>query len=192
MRFSDQRIPELSLTELQVPGCFSVRPRVHLDNRGRFVKTIHSTTLDAAGLPLEIREQYYSISSRNVLRGMHFQTPPHDHDKLVYCLAGKALDVVLDLRKGSPQFGIAISVTLDPAESAGLYVPRGCAHGFLSLLDGTMLLYSVTSEYERDHDLGIRWDSIPFEWPTSNPIVSDRDRCLPRLPEYSSPFIFAA
>ena len=123
-------------------------------------------------------------------RGMHFQAPPHDHDKLVYCLAGRALDVVLDLRNGSPTFGRAISVLLNSNGSEGVYVPQGCAHGFLSLESETMLLYHVTSEYSRDFDCGIRWDSIPFTWPVKQPLVSERDMLFQPLVAFRSPFIF--
>lgn len=190
MHLSNSGIPGLDISELAIPGCYSITPNLSRDDRGIFVKTVHASTMIRLGLRSDFREQYYSLSQRGVVRGMHFQAPPHDHDKLVYCLAGGALDVILDLRKGSPLFGQAISISLDGSEPSGVYVARGCAHGFLSLVDGTMLLYNVTSEYSPEHDRGIRWNSIPFKWPVENPTISKRDLSFPELGEFISPFTY--
>jgi dTDP-4-dehydrorhamnose 3,5-epimerase len=180
----------VEIEPLAVPGCFLIRPDLASDSRGCFVKTVHSTTMEAKGLNCNFREQYFSRSHHDVVRGLHFQVPPHDHDKLVYCVAGKALDVVVDLRKGSPRFGKACAVVLNGGESTGVWLPRGCAHGFLSLEDDTMLFYHVTSEYAPESDCGILWNSIPFDWPVRNPTVSGRDCSFPPLPTFESPFVF--
>jgi len=172
----------MEVKSLSVPGCFLLTPVPERDVRGSFVKTVHAPMFAQYGL------QYYSVSHCNVLRGMHFQTPPHDHEKLVYCLAGRALDVILDLRNGSPWFGRAVSVVLDASDPAGIYVARGCAHGFLSLVSDTILLYHVTAEYLQESDHGVRWDTIPLNWPVKSPTTSDRDRSFPKLGEFVSPF----
>jgi dTDP-4-dehydrorhamnose 3,5-epimerase len=180
----------MEIVSLDIPGCYSILPHTQRDHRGTFIKTVHAPTFVSQRLRFDFREQYYSTSGDGVLRGMHFQTPPFDHDKLVYCLSGKALDVILDLRKGSPTFQKTACTTLDGVESSGVYIPRGCAHGFLSLVADTVLLYNVTIEYNAEHDSGVLWSSIPFTWPVENPAVSNRDAALPALPSFDSPFLY--
>lgn len=182
----------MEISPLPIPGCWVLDAGVARDARGLFVKTIHATTFARKKLRYDFREQYYSLSHRNVLRGMHFQAPPHDHEKLVICVAGRALDVVLDLRKGSPSFGRTVSVPLDGDTPKGVYVAQGCAHGFLSLSEGCLMLYNVTTEYAPDHDLGILWNTIYFEWPVKGPVISRRDQSFPSFSEFRSPFAFQA
>ena len=134
------------------------------------------------------REQYYSRSRANVLRGMHFQLPPYDHDKLVYCVAGRALDVILDLRRDSETYGQVVSLQLDELKGNGAYVPRGCAHGFLSLEDDTILFYNLTAEYSPAHDTGILWNTFGFDWPASDPVLSERDSGFPKFGAFDSPW----
>jgi dTDP-4-dehydrorhamnose 3,5-epimerase len=177
---------ELILTPLQ--GCFEVRPFFSHDQRGTFVKTFHAELFAERGLPTEWREEYYSYSRRGVIRGMHFQTPPHDHEKLVYCMQGKVLDVVVDLRKTSPTFGQHIAVELDSAQGHGLMIPKGMAHGFLALTEDVLMAYKVTTVYAPENDAGIRWDSIGLDWNVDQPIVSARDRSHPAFELFESPF----
>lgn len=143
------------------------------------------------GLPLVWREMYISSSHQGVIRGMHFQIPPHDHNKLVCCIQGRVWDVVVDLRCGSPTYGKYFATYLDENEGKQLLIPKGCAHGFLSLSDQSMLVYAVDSEYSREHDKGIRWDSCNIAWPLLYPpILSDRDQSFPALNEFVTPFVF--
>lgn len=169
-------------------GCLELRPRVFGDERGRFVKTFHAGQFRDLGLETGFREQYYSVSGRGVLRGMHFQTPPDDHAKLVTCLDGEVMDAVVDLRRGSPTYGQAYALTLSGAEATLLYVPAGLAHGFFTLSDSATLLYNVTSVHSPAHDAGVRWDSVGVAWPGAQPILSARDAAFPRLEEFDSPF----
>ncbi len=178
----------MEISELEIPGCKVIKPRRLCDNRGEFIKIVHGVTFAGSGLEFGFREQYYSVSRREVVRGMHFQIPPHEHDKLVYCMNGAALDVVVDLRRGSPGFRKVQAVRLEANELCGVYVPRGCAHGFLSLTDDCIMLYCVTTEYAPEHDRGIRWDSFEFSWPCKHPIVSPRDSSLPSLNDFVTPF----
>jgi dTDP-4-dehydrorhamnose 3,5-epimerase len=120
---------------------------------------------------------------------MHFQAPPHAHAKLVYCARGCALDVVVELRKGLPQYGSAVATELSAANHRQVYVPRGVAHGFLALEEGTILVYMTTTVHCPSYDLGIRWDSIGVDWGTTTPIVSVRDANLPALGQFVSPFL---
>ena len=160
-------------------GLRLVRPTVRPDSRGSFVKLLHGPSFEAAGLEWRFPEQYCSTSRQGVLRGMHFQTPPHDHAKLVYCLSGRVLDVALDLRRGSQTYGQAFSAELDGEITAGLYLPRGFAHGFLTLSEEATLAYFVETVHAPESDAGVRWDSFGFAWPTDNPPTSPRDAALP-------------
>lgn len=170
-----------------IPGCLELRPTPHQDHRGRFVKAFHTPTFDALGLRTDFKEAFHSTSHAGVLRGMHFQIPPCQHAKLVTCLTGGILDVVLDLRRASPTFGQAVGVELSAETGALLYVPEGCAHGFLAR-EASLVHYSVTSEHAPDCDRGIRWDSFGFPWPVTEPILSARDQAFPALDAFSTPF----
>lgn len=170
-------------------GCFEVRPFFAEDARGTFVKTFHATQFVEAGLPTDWREEYYSLSHKNVIRGMHFQTPPHDHEKLVYCMQGRVLDVVVDLRRSEPTYGQHIAIELDAVRGHGLFIPKGMAHGFLALSDEALMAYKVTSTYAPANDAGIRWDSFGCAWAgVASPTISERDRLHPPLGEFDSPF----
>ena len=137
-------------------------------------------------------EQYYSVSHSGVLRGLHFQLPPSDHDKLVYCTAGAAFDVALDLRLGSPEFGRHIGLTLSAEAHNLLYLPRGFAHGFCVTEGPATMVYNTTTPYAPEHDTGILWNSAGIDWPVDTPLVSTRDRNFPALDEFESPFGFEA
>ncbi|MDP3858302.1 MAG: dTDP-4-dehydrorhamnose 3,5-epimerase [Stagnimonas sp.] len=178
----------MEMNELAVAGCFVVVPRLFRDARGRFVKPVVSSVLRAKGLRSDFVEQYYSTSAKGVIRGMHFQLPPHDHAKLVYCAAGAVQDVLLDLRVGSPTFGRYCTLTLSDENAHAVYIPSGVAHGFVGLQEPGLLVYNVTSEYAPTHDSGVRWDSFGFDWPVGQPVMSDRDRAFPTLAEFESPF----
>jgi dTDP-4-dehydrorhamnose 3,5-epimerase len=174
----------------KIPGLKIIQSRLATDERGSFAKTFHRSTFLSNGLTGDFSETYYSVSKRHVIRGMHFQLPPHDHDKLVNCLSGRVLDVVLDLRVGSPTYGECCSIPLDQETPQGVYIPAGCAHGFLCVSENATLLYNVTTEYSPQHDTGIRWDSFGFDWGTDNITISERDRTLPSLWGFDSPFAF--
>ncbi len=174
----------------KLPGTFELRPRKMVDHRGAFIKVFQSSLFEQDGLESGFVEQYYSVSEANVLRGMHFQTPPSDHAKLVYCTHGTAMDVLLDLRRGSPTYGQFDIVELSGAKSNAMYVPRGVAHGFYVVQAPVIMLYNVTSEYDPGHDAGIAWNSFGAPWPSTNPVVSDRDARFPALRDFESPFRF--
>lgn len=178
------------LKQTSIPGCVEIIPPQPTDLRGRFVKVLHRDQFSALGLETDFPEQYFTVSRKNVLRGMHFQLPPHDHSKLVYCVSGEVLDVVLDLRRGSPSFGKAMSVRLTSDPTNLLYLPRGLAHGFLTLSAEATMVYHVGSVHAPTHDSGVRWDSFGFDWPAGSRIISDRDLNLPSFTEFASPFEF--
>jgi dTDP-4-dehydrorhamnose 3,5-epimerase len=160
------------------------------DTRGSFVKVFLESRFQEQGLATDFREDYFSFSNAGVLRGLHFQLPPKDHAKLVYCLQGKVLDVALDLRKGSPTFGQHQIFELSGDKANMLYLPKGLAHGFYAVDGPAVLVYKVTSEYDSKCDTGILWNSAGINWPTLSPVMSDRDRSFVTLAEFNSPFTF--
>lgn len=182
----------MTIRETPLPGLLEICPVVSRDPRGTFVKTFHEAHFRRLGLATHYAEEYYSLSHRGVLRGMHFQLPPHDHAKVVTCVAGKVLDVVVDLRAGSPSFGRFHSIELDDERAMMLAIPSGMAHGFLALSETAVMYYQVTSVYSKEHDAGIRWDSLGIPWPTSDVILSDRDREFPAFADFNSLFVYHA
>lgn len=178
----------LSLKELSIKGVFSIENFIASDSRGKFLKTYHEMQFKEAGLETEFKESYYTSSKRDVIRGLHFQEPPFDHNKLVYCVAGKVLDVIVDLRAGSPTFKQVCSVSLE-AFGTSVYIPKGCGHGFLSLQNGSLMVYNVSTVYNSKFDNGVLWNSIDFEWDVLNPIISERDKSFSRLQDFQNPFL---
>lgn len=171
-------------------GCFQIFPDLRKDARGHFVKTFHEEVFSEHGLVTEFAEEYYSVSHKGVLRGLHFQTPPHHHIKLIYCLAGTVMDAIVDLRVGSPTFKQSLCVELSAATGNMLYIAAGFAHGFYALVDDTIMQYKVTSAYAPENDAGIRWDTAGVNWPDPAPLIAARDAGFPSLNEFESPFRF--
>lgn len=173
-----------------IPGCYEVQPRVMHDVRGSFVKVFHAEAFRELGLETGFAEEYYSHSRQGVIRGMHFQTPPADHAKMVYCVRGEVFDVVLDLRVGSPTFGQAATFVLSAEAGNYVYIPKGLAHGFCATSEEATLIYKVTTVYAPENDAGILWSSVNVDWPTRNPILSERDARFRPFEEFESPFTY--
>lgn len=171
-------------------GVFSFKLPSHIDRRGGFTKIYASSKFEQAFSQFTIKEQYYTRSSKKVVRGLHFQEPPNEHIKIVQCLSGTIFDVILDLRIKSPTYKQHVSIELKSTEPTCVYIPKGCAHGFMSMVEDSTVLYSVSSEYSPGSDKGVHWQSAGIKWPQIGvPIVSDRDQAHPELNRYSSPFI---
>lgn len=178
----------MKITEVQFPGCFLIESSQFIDIRGGFVKTYHQKVFEENGIAMHFAEEFYSVSKKNVLRGMHFQLPPSDHEKLVYCLSGAVLDVFLDLRKESPTYGQSMGIELRGENTRTLFLPKGIAHGFLSLEDNSVMIYKTSTVHDPLKDCGIRWDSFGYKWPISSPIISERDTKHSGFTEFNSPF----
>lgn len=169
-------------------GLFVLKTVNFQDVRGGFQKLYNYDFFKDNGLDYGFKEFYFSVNKKGVRRGMHFQIPPYDHTKLVYVSKGRVLDVCVDIRKKSKTYGKCFSIELDDQNAQYLYIPKGFAHGFLTLDDGSIVNYAQTSCYNRECDCGIHQDSIDFDWGVCNPIVSDRDLQFPRFSDYYSPF----
>ncbi|PIQ42985.1 MAG: dTDP-4-dehydrorhamnose 3,5-epimerase [Gammaproteobacteria bacterium CG11_big_fil_rev_8_21_14_0_20_46_22] len=183
----------MKFCSIDLPGVFEITPQVSTDVRGSFVKTFHAQEYADNGIEgFDFQEEYYSVSKKNVLRGLHFQLPPHDHEKLVYCLSGEVLDVFLDLRKNSVTFGQARSLILSEDKANILYLPKGFAHGFLVLSDLAIMVYKTTSVYAPKADVGLHWKSCEQLFSRGDelplPIISERDQQHPYFSEFNSPF----
>ena len=173
------------IVETTLPGCRQLLPTIRGDARGRFVKVFHEEAFAAAGLPTGFAEQYSSTSRQGVLRGLHFQTPPRSPAKLARVTQGKALDVVVDLRQGSPTYGQHTSMVLAESDRLQVFIPSGFAHGFCTLEDNTEMAYKLSDHFSREHARGILWNDpdLGIDWPVteSEAILSERDHAYPRL-----------
>jgi dTDP-4-dehydrorhamnose 3,5-epimerase len=173
-----------------IPGCYEIEPRVLSDERGYFVKIYTRDAFCELNLFDDFVEEFYTISRKGTIRGLHFQIPPHDHFKMVYCTHGEVFDVVLDLRRGSPTYGATAIFNLSATRGNYLYIPKGLAHGFCALTDNATLVYKVGSIYSPRHDTGVHPMSVNIEWPVKSPILSERDQSLIPFNCYVSPFVY--
>ncbi len=178
----------------QLDGPVLLAPAVHGDERGFFVETYRHSALAELGVPVDFVQDNQSRSRRGIVRGMHFQP---GQAKLIRCARGSILDVIVDIRRGSPQFGEWESATLDDAEHRQLYVPDGFAHGFCVLSDVADVAYKVSTYYDPAMESGFAFDdpAVGIEWPENigELLVSARDREAPSLAEVADflPFRYA-
>ncbi len=174
---------------LPLVGAFLITMPRFADDRGVFVKPFNEATFGQAGIEFTLRESYYSTSAKDVIRGMHFQLPPHQHSKVVFCPQGAILDVIVDLRKESTTYGQYYAHELSADNHKAYFIPEGFAHGFKALTDDAMTYYLVSSGYNKESDTGILYNSFGFDWGVDNPIISERDLSFGKLDAFNSPFI---
>jgi dTDP-4-dehydrorhamnose 3,5-epimerase len=179
----------IELRDTALPEVKLLRLRRFEDSRGSFSETYSRAGWAAAGIDLEFVQDNQSLSrAAGTVRGLHFQRPPMAQAKLIRVLQGAILDVVVDIRPGSPRFRRFTAVELDAREGSQLFVPaEGFAHGFCTLLPGTVVLYKVSAPYAPEHERGILWCdpalAIPWPVPPDAAVLSDRDRGNPTLDE---------
>ena len=171
-----------------IQGCFELQPKVLDDARGRFVKVFQEHAFAELGLETVFVEEYYSVSHQNVLRGMHFQLPPMDHVKMVYCVQGEVMDAVIDLRVDSPTYGQHALFELNAEKANSIYIPKGMAHGFCVISKQATMVYKVSSAYSLEHDAVILWNSSGIPWPENDVILSARDQHFLAFDKFVSPF----
>lgn len=179
----------MNLSKLDISDCFILHGFKSFDSRGWFLKSYRQDYFNRFGLEFNCRETFFTYSDSGVLRGMHFQLPPKAHAKLVTCISGRVIDVLLDLRKNSPDFGKSIGVELSAAKPDSIFVPVGVAHGFAVSGDHALMAYQTSEPYDPELDSGLLWSSFNYNWPNNNnPIISSRDLNLPKLIDFNSPF----
>jgi dTDP-4-dehydrorhamnose 3,5-epimerase/CDP-3, 6-dideoxy-D-glycero-D-glycero-4-hexulose-5-epimerase len=176
-------VKETDIPEVKILKQFSAK-----DDRGTFVKTFHTDSLIEMGIDFNMKESFYSVSNLNVIRGMHFHAPPYDHAKIVFCTAGKILDIALDIRKESQTYGKFVTAELSFENKCALLIPKGFAHGFLTLSQDATTFYFVDGVYNREADGGVLYNSFGMNWNVENPIISSRDLAFNTLANFSSPF----
>jgi dTDP-4-dehydrorhamnose 3,5-epimerase len=185
----------MNVRELNLPLVLEVLPRKFGDARGFFSETFSRASFLKAGLPTEWVQDNHSYSAAPfVLRGLHYQTPPHAQDKLVRVVRGSVFDVAVDIRQGSPHFGKWVSLVLSAEKWNQILVPKGFAHGFLTLEPDTEVVYKVTEAYAPECDRCIRWNDpgIGIAWPLQGhqPILSDKDKLAGALENQNTGFNF--
>jgi len=183
--------------ETGFPGLLVLTPKVFQDERGFFLESYSRNTFEQLGITCDFVQDNHAYSKDiGVLRGLHFQAPPVAQAKLVWVTRGEVVDVVVDLRKGSPTYGKWVQVVLSAANFKRLIIPRGFAHGYVTTMPDTEFQYKVDAPYSPDHDSGIAWDDpdIGVDWASAlkgvTPILSEKDKRLPRLVNFDSPFNF--
>jgi len=167
---------------LRLAGAYRIKPELIVDERGAFARRFCADSFRAHGLEADLVQRSISFNARaGTLRGMHFQAPPHLETKLVRCTRGAIFDVIVDLREGSPTYGQWHGEELSADNRLMVYIPRGFAHGFQSLLDCTEVDYEITPAYVAGADAGFRFDdaALAIDWPISDVVISERDKTLP-------------
>lgn len=174
------------VTPTPLAGAFVLDIEPLADDRGFFARTFCAADLAAHGMNAAVAQCSVSVNTRKgTLRGMHFQAAPHEEDKLVRCTAGAIFDVLVDARAGSATFGQWFGAELSAANRRALYIPKGFAHGFLTLADDTEVLYQISVPFAPGFGRGFRWDdpAVGIRWPSAPAVISDRDATYPTLRE---------
>lgn len=174
----------MNRVETPIPGVYILQPKVYRDTRGFFLESYHKARFADLGISDPFVQDNHSCSRKGVLRGLHYQLK-RPQAKLCRVVEGSALDVAVDLRRGSPTFGKHVSVVLSEEQQNEIYVPRGCAHGFMALSDRVQFLYKCTDFYDPADEVGIAWNDsrLAIPWGTENPILSEKDQRNPTLAE---------
>ncbi len=181
----------MEITPRRLNGTCQIVLAPHGDERGYFMRVWDEQLSRQHGLTTAWVQENQSLSRRKgIIRGLHFQRPPHAETKLVRVAAGAILDVFVDLRKGSHTYGQWDSLELSAENHRVVYIPRGFAHGFCTLTDEALVVYKVDAYYAPQSEGGLRWDDevLRINWPTRDPLVSDKDKRLPSFKEFVSPF----
>lgn len=184
----------MEIRELELEGVKELTPRRFGDTRGFFSETYNKSEFENAGLVTNWVQDNHSFSvNQYVLRGLHFQTDPFAQDKLVRVLRGEVFDVAIDIRTGSPNFGKWVGITLTAEKGNQILIPRGFAHGFLTLTHNADVAYKVTNPYAPDCDRSIAWNdaTIGIDWPLPHgvdPHLSEKDKKAPLLADVNHNF----
>jgi len=185
----------MQITPTNLPEVLEITPRRFGDDRGFFSESWNRETWSAAGIDLDFCQDNHSLSAEvGVLRGLHFQAPPRAQDKLVRVITGAVLDVAVDIRKGSPRYGQWVAVEITAEKGNQVLIPRGFAHGFLTLKPNTHFLYKCTDTYAPDAEGALLWsdEDIGVDWGVDPETLtlSEKDAIAPALKDFDSPFVY--
>lgn len=183
----------MKIIETEIPGVLVIEPDVFGDHRGWFCETWNRQKLHDAGIDADFVQDNQSYTkAKGTLRGLHFQQNPMSQAKLVRVVRGAVLDVAVDLRKGSPTYLKHVGVELSAENKRQFFIPKGFAHGFLTLTDDVEFVYKVDAPYAPDCDRSVRFDDpeIGVDWPCEEPILSDKDKKAPLLRDSDCNFVF--
>lgn len=166
----------MKVFQTSLPEVLLLQPTIYTDNRGAFYELHHGKKFSELGILSNFVQDNVSFSKKNVLRGLHYQLH-HPQDKLVHVIRGTAWDVVVDIRKGSPNFGKWVSCILSEENHSQIFIPKGFAHGFCALSDTVDFLYKCSDYYDSTSEYGIAWNDplLNISWPIDNPILSEKD-----------------
>jgi dTDP-4-dehydrorhamnose 3,5-epimerase len=180
----------MEIKPTSLPDVMLVAPRIIRDPRGYFAETFRMDALTALGMSCMFLQENQSMSAQGVLRGLHFQSPPHAQAKLVRVIRGSVLDVAVDIRKESPTYLKHVKVVLNAQDLQQLYIPEGFAHGFLTLEPDTVFAYKCSTYYHRESEGGLAWDDpqLGIDWGIETPTVSEKDSHQPSVKDFKSPF----
>ena len=180
----------MEIIQTEIAGVYIIQPDVFRDERGYFFESFHRQRLNEAGIGAVFVQDNESVSQKNVLRGLHFQKPPFAQGKLIRVISGAVIDVVVDLRKGSPTYGKWVSTILTGENKWMFWVPEGFAHGFLTLEDNTIFSYKCTNYYDKESEGSIRWNDpdLNINWGVASPILSEKDQKAGFFRDLISPF----
>ena len=167
-----------------------IKPKLFHDERGYFFESFREDIMKSNGVTSKFVQDNQSMSSKGILRGLHFQKDPFAQGKLVRVIKGSVLDVAVDIRKKSPTYGQHFLIELNEENKTMFYIPPGFAHGFLTLEDDTLFSYKCTNYYNKESEGAIRWNSksLNVDWGIVNPILSSKDATAPTFDEFQSPF----
>jgi len=172
----------MKVTQTTIPGVVKIEPKIHPDQRGYFFESFKSSDFEANDLPTKFVQDNQAMSSKGVLRGLHYQLN-YPQGKLVWVSVGTVLDVAVDVRRGSPTFGQYESSILDDETHIRFYIPPGFAHGYHVLSESAIFQYKCTDVYHPEDEYGIRWNDprIEIEWGSGDKLISEKDNILPQL-----------
>jgi dTDP-4-dehydrorhamnose 3,5-epimerase len=184
----------MAFTTTSIPGVLVFEPTLYKDSRGYFFESYNAETFRKEGIETVFVQDNQSFSARGVIRGLHYQLPPHAQTKLVRVVRGAIIDVALDIRKGSPTYGQAFCIELSADNKKQLYIPKGCAHGFSVLSETAELAYKCDAFFHKESDNGIYYNdlalNIDWQVPEGTAIISEKDLKLPPLSECKNTFVF--
>ena len=167
----------MNITKTDIQGLIIIEPQIFKDSRGCFFESWNAKKFKQLGISEAFVQDNQSVSSKGVLRGLHFQNPPYAQAKLVRVIEGSVLDVAVDLRKNSPTYGMYVSVILSEQNNKSFFIPKGFAHGFLSLEDNTVFNYKCSDYYNKESEGSLLWndEDLKIDWQIDNPLVSEKD-----------------